>query len=381
MMGRRKAAIGVDIGGTKISAGIVGGEGLVYASPCTIATNPKEPGEVIISNLFSLLKNILADAADYDIQGIGIGCTGPLDIDKGILLDVENLPTLNYFPLKDTVEQVFPLRVILDNDANALIYAEALWGAGRNAGSVLGFTLGTGIGCAWINGGKVWRGHSGCAGEVWTSPYKKGILEDYVSGNAVTRLYYGIFWAGSEPGQKSASDGGDSHMPHPHESPLAMTLPLMLLAVVTIVAGFIPFGHFISSNGEAYNIHLDWSVAGTSIAVAVVSIAIATYIYAGSRQPVADTLAHRFKGLWTAAYHRFYLDEVYQFITHRIIFGCICRPIAWWDRHVVDGFFNFLAWSAEATSDEIRGLQSGRIQQYTFVFLLGTLALILLLLL
>ena len=195
------------------------------------------------------------------------------------------------------------------------------------------------------------------------------------------RLYYGIFWAGSEPAQKSASDGGDSHVPHLHESPLAMTLPLMLLAVVTIVAGFIPFGHFISSNGEAYNIHLDWSVAGTSIAVAVVSIAIATYIYAGSRQPVADTLAHRFKGLWTAAYHRFYLDEVYQFITHRIIFGCICRPIAWWDRHVVDGFFNFLAWSAEATSDEIRGLQSGRIQQYTFVFLLGTLALILLLLL
>jgi len=151
--------------------------------------------------------------------------------------------------------------------------------------------------------------------------------------------------------------------------------------VVTIVAGFIPFGHFISSNGEAYSIHLDWSVAGTSIVVAVVAIAIATYIYAGSRQPVANALARRFKGLWTAAYHRFYLDEVYQFITHRIIFGCICRPIAWWDRHVVDGFFNFLAWSAEATSDEIRGLQSGRIQQYTFVFLLGTLALILLLLL
>ena len=140
------------------------------------------------------------------------------------------------------------------------------------------------------------------------------------------RLYYGIFWAGSEPGQKSASDGGDSHVPHPHESPLAMTLPLMLLAVVTIVAGFIPFGHFISSNGEAYSIHLDWSVAGTSIVVAVVAIAIATYIYAGSRQPVANALARRFKGLWTAAYHRFYLDEVYQFITHRIIFGCICPP-------------------------------------------------------
>ena len=104
-------------------------------------------------------------------------------------------------------------------------------------------------------------------------------------------------------------------------------------------------------------------------------------MYASSHHPLANALARRFHGLWKAAYHRFYIDEVYQFITHRIIFGCISRPIAWWDRHVVDGFFNFLAWSANVTSEEIRGLQSGRIQQYTFVFLLGTLALILLLLL
>ena len=195
------------------------------------------------------------------------------------------------------------------------------------------------------------------------------------------RLYYGIFWGSSEPGQKSASDESHSHQHTPHESPLAMTVPLMFLAAVTIVAGLIPFGHFVSSNGEAYTIHLDWGVAGTSIAIAVISIAVATFMYKGEKQPVADALARRFNGLWTAAYHRFYLDEIYQFITHRIIFGCISRPIAWWDRHVVDGFFDFLAWGANATSDEIRGLQSGRIQQYTFVFLLGTLALILLLLL
>ena len=99
-------------------------------------------------------------------------------------------------------------------------------------------------------------------------------------------------------------------------------------------------------------------------------------------QPVCQTHWHAVsKAYGSSSLPPLYLDEVYQFITHRIIFGCICRPIAWWDRHVVDGFFNFLAWSAEATSDEIRGLQSGRIQQYTFVFLLGTLALILLLLL
>ena len=190
------------------------------------------------------------------------------------------------------------------------------------------------------------------------------------------RLYYGIFWG---------TENKELHAGHtPHESPLTMTIPLMFLAAITVVGGWqtvLPFGHFISSNGTEYNIHLDWAVAGTSIAVAIAAIAMATYIYAGSKQPVANALARRFKGLWTAAYHRFDMDEVYQFITHRIIFACICRPIAWWDRHVVDGFFNFLAWSAEATSDEIRGLQSGRIQQYTFVFLLGTLALILLLLL
>lgn len=190
------------------------------------------------------------------------------------------------------------------------------------------------------------------------------------------RLYYGIFWG---------TENKELHAGHtPHESPLTMTIPLMFLAAITVVGGWqtvLPFGHFISSNSTEYNIHLDWAVAGTSIAVAIAAIAMATYIYAGSKQPVANALARRFKGLWTAAYHRFYMDEVYQFITHRIIFACICRPIAWWDRHVVDGFFNFLAWSAEATSDEIRGLQSGRIQQYTFVFLLGTLVLILLLLL
>lgn len=158
-----------------------------------------------------------------------------------------------------------------------------------------------------------------------------------------------------------------------------MTLPLMLLAVVTIVAGFIPFGHFISSNGEAYSIHLDWSVAGTSIVVAVVALAIATYIYAGSRQPVANALARRFKGLWTRK-HRFYLDEVsssspphhlrLHLPPHRLVGPPRGRRL-----------LQLPCLGAEATGDEIRGLQSGRIQQYTFVFLLGTLALILLLLL
>ncbi|MCS3282069.1 NADH-quinone oxidoreductase subunit L [Bacteroides salyersiae] len=186
------------------------------------------------------------------------------------------------------------------------------------------------------------------------------------------RLYYGIFWGKDNSKQSSHT---------PHESPTAMTIPLIFLALVTCGAGFIPFGHFISSNGESYTIHLDWTVAGTSIVIALLSIALATYMYKGSKQPVADSLQRRFSGLWTAAYHRFYIDEVYQFITHKIIFRCISKPIAWFDRHVIDGTFDFIAWAANAASDSIRGFQSGQIQQYTYVFLCGALALIPLLIL
>ncbi|MDD3210960.1 NADH-quinone oxidoreductase subunit L [Bacteroides graminisolvens] len=187
------------------------------------------------------------------------------------------------------------------------------------------------------------------------------------------RLYYGIFWG---------KEDKELHAHHtPHESPLAMTFPLIFLAAVTCVAGFIPFGTLVSSNGEAYHIHLDATVAVTSVLIAILSIAIATWMYARSSQPVADKLGKRFKGLHTAASHRFYIDEVYQFVTHKIIFRCISTPIAWFDRHVVDGFFDFLAWGTHATSDEIRDFQSGQVQQYAFVFLLGTLALIVTLLL
>ncbi len=182
------------------------------------------------------------------------------------------------------------------------------------------------------------------------------------------RLYFGIFWG---------TENKELHAHHtPHEAPLTMTFPLMFLAVVTCVAGFIPFGHFVSADGVAYDIHLDWNVAGTSIIIAVASIFLATYMYIGERQPKADAMTEKFSKLHQWAYKRFYLDEVYQYITHRIIFAHVSKPIAWFDRHVVDGFFNFLAWGTNALSFQIRGFQSGSVQKYAFVFLLGTLALL-----
>ena len=174
------------------------------------------------------------------------------------------------------------------------------------------------------------------------------------------RLYYNIFWA--TPAE---------HEHEPHEAPRSMAAPLVVLAAVTCVAGFIPFGKFVSSNGEDYIIHIDWAVAGTSVAIALVAIGIATAFYR-KYSPIPDRLERSFSGLHRAASHRFYIDEVYLFVTKKIIFNCISRSIAWFDRHVIDGAMDGLAYVTNRMSVAVRGLQSGQIQQYAFVFLLGT---------
>lgn len=197
------------------------------------------------------------------------------------------------------------------------------------------------------------------------------------------RLYYGIFW-GTENKELHAAH-------HPHETKI-MTWPLVILSVITVgvgvyttLAGFglfdgYSFGSLISADGRDYRIHFDTGVALTSTIVAIVAIALATWIFKGERQPIADKLYATFPRLHRWAYKRFYMDEVYQFVTHRIIFGCVSKPIAWFDRHVVDGFFDFLAWGTNAASEGIKGLQSGRVQQYAMFYLVGTILLIVMLL-
>ena len=187
------------------------------------------------------------------------------------------------------------------------------------------------------------------------------------------RLYYNIFWG---------RENRELHAAHrPHEAPLTMTLPLLLLAAVTCVAGFIPFGKLVSSDGTEYAIHIDWGVAGVSLCVAAVAIALATWMYLRGRQTVADALAARFRVLHKAAYHRFYIDDVYQFITHKVIFACISAPVAWFDRHVVDGFMNLLARATNGAAYVIRDMQSGSVQRYCIWFLGGALGLTIFLLL
>ena len=190
------------------------------------------------------------------------------------------------------------------------------------------------------------------------------------------RLYFGIFWG---------TENKELHAHHtPHEAPLTMTLPLIVLTVITVgvgvyttLGGFLEwggsFGSFVTANGEDYTIHFEKQVAITSTVIAILAIALATYIYKGEKQPVADRMYAAFPRLHRWAYKRFYMDEVYQFITHRIIFARVSKPIAWFDRHIVDGFFDFLSWGTHSLSYQIRNLQSGSVQQYALVFFLGIL--------
>ena len=197
------------------------------------------------------------------------------------------------------------------------------------------------------------------------------------------RLYYGIFWG---------TENVEAHTHHtPHEAPSSMTIPLIVLCLITVgvgvyttLGGFLgwegSFGSFVSASGKDYTIHFDTQIAATSTIIAILSICLATYIYKGESQPIADRLYKTFPKLHRAAYKRFYQDEIWQFVTHRIIFALVSTPIAWFDRHVVDGTFNFLAWGANEAGESIRPWQSGDVRQYAVWFLTGTVALTLILL-
>ncbi len=198
------------------------------------------------------------------------------------------------------------------------------------------------------------------------------------------RLYYGIFWG---------TENKELHAEHtPHEAPAAMTFPLVFLSVVTVGVGVVTtlggfldwswasFGSIVSAAGTAYTVHFDPQVAATSTVIAILSIALATYIYKGEKQPVADKLYVTFPRLHRWAYKRFYLDEVYMFVTHKILFRFVSYPVRWIDEHIINGLIDFSAWGANEAGETIRPWQSGDVRQYAVWFLTGTVALTLVLL-
>jgi len=89
-------------------------------------------------------------------------------------------------------------------------------------------------------------------------------------------------------------------------------------------------------------------------------------------------MADGLKGLYTAAYHKFYIDEIYLFITKKVIFNLVGRPAAWFDRNIVDGFMNLLATITEKISFLIKRMQSGKVQSYAAYFFVGVIGFVLL---
>ena len=198
------------------------------------------------------------------------------------------------------------------------------------------------------------------------------------------RLYYGIFWG---------TENKELHAHHtPHEAPAAMTFPLVFLSIITVGVGVVTtlggflnwewasFGKFVSAAGTIYTVHFDPQVAATSTVIAILSIALATYIYKGEKQPIADKLYATFPRLHRWAYKRFYMDEVYQFVTHKILFRCVSRPAQWIDEKIINGLIDFTAWGANEAGETIRPWQSGDVRHYAVWFLTGAVALTLLLL-
>lgn len=179
------------------------------------------------------------------------------------------------------------------------------------------------------------------------------------------RLYFLVFWW---------KDNEHYREHRPHDAPWQMSLPLIILAAISCVAGFIPFGELVTWDGKPYHIHIEPQVAATSLTIAVLAIAFAAWFYAKeNRKPAAMKAA--FPGLWRAANRRFYWDEIYMFVTHKIIFNIICKSIAWFDRHVIDATMDGFAKITQKTSYAIRGMQNGSIQTYVVWYLLGAIAL------
>jgi NADH-quinone oxidoreductase subunit L len=175
------------------------------------------------------------------------------------------------------------------------------------------------------------------------------------------RLYFGIFW------------GKETHYHHtPHEGGIAMSAPLIFLGVLTLITGFVPFHDLITTDGAAFAAHIDWAIAIPSILVGVVGIVVAGIMYK-KQTTIPDKIATSLNGFYVAAKNKFYFDELYLFVTKKIIFNCISTPIAWFDRKIIDGFMDFQARWSNGVSGKIRGMQSGNLQQYVWVFALSVL--------
>lgn len=199
-MSESKYIVGVDLGGTTINTGVVHYDGDRVLARHTAPTEAERGPKYVVDKIIGMVRESMRDAAhegEFDadaIIGVGIGSPGPLDRASGTVIETPNLGWRN-FPLRDLVANAIGLPAELDNDANAATIGEWWVGAGRDVETMVGVTLGTGIGGGIVLGGKVFHGASDVAGEIGhmsiDSTGRKckcgnyGCLEAYASGPAI----------------------------------------------------------------------------------------------------------------------------------------------------------------------------------------------------
>jgi len=191
--------VGIDIGGTNVDIGIIDSNGLISKS-VILPTLPNEGPEKCIHRVVLQMNELIkqCDIPRDSIEGIGVGCPGPLDLSKGAMIDPPNFPkTWNKYSIKDNLQSQLKIPVELDNDANAATLGELWVGGGRGVKDFLVLTLGTGIGGGIMANGKIVRGSTGQGGELGhITVYhdgetcgcgKKGCLEAYASATAMVK--------------------------------------------------------------------------------------------------------------------------------------------------------------------------------------------------
>jgi glucokinase len=184
-------AIGVDIGGTKVAAGVVDDSGHVVQR-VRRRTPSNDPG-----NIADIVAEVVGQlSADHEVSGVGIGAAGFVDVARSTVLFAPNLAWRNT-PLREEIASRVDQRVVIENDANAAAWGEYRFGAGEQQPDVVVLTIGTGIGAGLVMDGQLHRGRFGIAGEpghVRVVPGgrlcgcgNRGCLEQYCSGTALVR--------------------------------------------------------------------------------------------------------------------------------------------------------------------------------------------------
>ena len=193
--------------------------------------------------------------------------------------------------------------------------------------------------------------------------YISGVLVAGLTAFYIFRLYFGIFW------------GKDTTYKHtPHESPISMTFPLMVLALISLIGGFIPFSKYISADRIGFEAHLNYPLAAIAVSVGLIGIGLA-WVFYKKENDLASKFANAFGVFYKWTYNKFYIDEVYIFVTKNIIFNSIAAPIAWFDKKVVDATMEGIGNKTVVISNKIKGIQSGKVQDYAFSFVAGVVIL------